>query len=157
MSLHRPSDLAQVVALTRAVDDEAFRMSIDEFADGFYLTADDHGRQAMLDGVPPSTGVPWRDAWTGAVGEHLASRWGLMVPAWTARACHFALSGAVYEPVAPGWRTTLFVHSPPAFRRRNLFVPLEPLARARFPGAKLRSPLPPPTDADPFEDLGSSP
>ena len=157
MSLHRPSDLAQVVFVAVDGDDESFRMCIDEFADQFYLTTSDRDRQAMLDCEPYTTEVPWRDAWIGAVGEHLALRWGLMVPAWTERPCHFALKRAVFEPVAPAWRTTLFVHSPPAFRRRNLFVPLEPLARARFPGTKRRSPLPPPTEADPFEAFGPFP
>ena len=97
------------------------------------LTVGSRDRQAMLDVAPPRTGIPWRDAWTGATGEHLAVRWGLMVPDWIERSCHFALDRAVFEPASPNWRVTLFVHSPPAFRRRCLFVPLEPLARARFP------------------------
>ncbi len=144
MRMHRPVNLVEVVSTTFESDDEWFRMAIDEFADEFYLTVGSRDRQAMLDVAPPRTGIPWRDAWTGATGEHLAVRWGLMVPDWIERSCHFALDRAVFEPASPNWRVTLFVHSPPAFRRRCLFVPLEPLARARFPGPKLISPLLPP-------------
>ena len=38
------------------------------------------------------------DALLGAVGEHLAERWGLRVPDWTRRPAHFALCGAAFSP-----------------------------------------------------------
>ena len=53
---------------------------------------------------------------------------------------------AEYSPDLASMRAGLFIHSPPAFRRRMLFVPLEPLMRARFPRAeRASSPLASPT------------
>jgi hypothetical protein len=73
------------------------------------------------------------DAWIGAVGEHLARRWDLAVPAWTRRPFHYALSRPRFVPDNRVLRGALIVMSPPAFRARLLFTIAEPLRRARFP------------------------
>ena len=152
----RPATLAAVADLGIRCSDEDFAMAIDEFADEFYLATGDC--QGMLDTVPAPMGVARRDAWVGAVGEHMATRWGLRVPPWTARRAHFALREAEYCPNLGSMRAGLFIHSPPAFRRRMLFVPLEPLMRARFPRAeRASSPLVPPAHASYLDEIPAAP
>ena len=43
----------------------------------------------MIGEEPGLTGVPFQDAYVGAVGEHLARRWGLDIPAWADDAQRF--------------------------------------------------------------------
>jgi hypothetical protein len=135
----RPQTLAEVaqIARARAAD---FAMALDEFTDEFYL---DHpnkaAQQQRLDPVPDVVGNERIDAWIGAAGEHLAQRWGLLVPAWTQRPAHFALEEPVFMPDSPALRGVLIVESPPAFRSRLLFTRVEPLARARFPAGVARA------------------
>ena len=86
----------------------------DEFCDAYYLDYPDKARmQAHLDPTPPFSGDPERDAWIGAIGEHLALRWGLEVQQWTARAAHFALRSPVYMPDSRALRSLLIAESPP--------------------------------------------
>ncbi len=133
MSL-RPSTLAEVVAVSNGEGAAAFGMACDEFCDAFYLDYPDKARmQAHLDPTPLLIGDPERDAWIGAIGEHLALRWGLEVPQWTARAGHFALRSPVYMPPSRALQSLLIAESPPAFRSRLIFTGAEPLERARFP------------------------
>ncbi len=89
-------------------------------------------RQAMIDPEPPMTGAAIRDAFLGAVAEHLARRWGLAIPKWTANPArtlhepHFAGGIEALKPL-------LLAQSPLAFRKRMIFVEHEPLSRARMP------------------------
>lgn len=77
--VRRPQTLQEVAADTNSRAKE-FEYAISEFLDAFYL---DHPfndkQQARIDGVPEIVRDPRRDAWLGAVGEHLARRWGLSV------------------------------------------------------------------------------
>ena len=86
----------------------------------------------MIDPEPPLTGSPYSDAYLGAVGEHLARRWDLRIPAWTDDPRRI-----LHEPVFAGGiealKAMLLVQSPLAFRRRMIFVEHEPLRRARMP------------------------
>lgn len=79
--MSRPAILREAVTMTLA-GCKGFGDAIDEFVDEFYLN---YGRkvrqQAMIDDAPPLIGDPAKDAWIGAVGEHLAGRWGLTSPA----------------------------------------------------------------------------
>jgi hypothetical protein len=132
----RPRSLLEVS--TRSVRDPgSFADACDEFADAFYL---EHGnkvvQQAMLDVPPSPTGEAFRDAWIGAMGEHLAQRWGLKVPAWTRDKAHDGLASPVYVPDSPVLRGYLLVASPPPFRARLIFTGSEPLQRARFPAGE---------------------
>lgn len=148
----RPINLAEVSARVR--DHRApFGIALGEFLDTFYLAEDDSEKQACLDPAPDPTGDALVDAWLGAAGEHLAARWGLRVPGWTRRPCHFALERASFHPPGRATQGLLIVESPPAFRRRRLFVGLEPLTRARFPAARrATNPLAPPTAEAPLRD-----
>jgi len=130
----RPSTLAEVVAVSSDGEAEDFGMACDEFCDAFYLDYPDKAHmQTHLNPAPPLTGDPERDAWVGAIGEHLALRWGLEVPSWTARAGHFALRSPVFMPPSKALQSLLIAESPPVFRSRLIFTGAEPLERARFP------------------------
>jgi hypothetical protein len=111
----------------------SFQIQIDEFLDAFYTETDPAGRQAMIDADPPSIGDEKQDAFVGAIGEHLARRWGLRIPEW---------SDATWRVVADPWFVgrmgvalsgLLLVESPITFRRRRIFTEAEPLRRARMP------------------------
>lgn len=129
----RPSTLAEVVSLARGKPEE-FGMACDEFCDAFYLDYPDKQRmQGHIDPEPELLGDSERDAWIGAVGEHLAQRWRLKVPPWTARPGHFALTKPVFKPPSRALQNLLIAESPPAFRSRLIFTMAEPLERARFP------------------------
>lgn len=118
----RPSTLAEVAALAAGGEAEDLAFACDEFCDSFYLDYPDAERmQAHIDPEPAILGHPERDAWIGAIGEHLALRWRLKVPAWTARAGHFALTKPVFMPPSKALRTLLLAEM------------AEPLERARFP------------------------
>jgi hypothetical protein len=130
----RPHSLAEVVTVAGAGNREEFGMACDEFCDAFYLSYPEKaGMQAHLDPVPEATGDPEKDAWIGAIGEHLALRWRLKVPKWTTRPIHFALSAPVFMPPSMALRPSLIAESPSAFRSRLIFTMAEPLKRARFP------------------------
>jgi hypothetical protein len=148
--MFRPQTLADVAQRAREAPSE-FYAALNEFADEFYLDHPDKAvQQGRIDPVPEPVGDPLIDALIGAVGEHLAQRWGLIVPDWTQRAVHFALNEPHFLPDSRALRGVLIVESPPAFRSRLLFTGAEPLDRARFPTnvARARVPLdwPPPAE-----------
>src|SRR3974390_1483339 len=149
----RPQSLADVARRARDAPPEVYT-ALNEFADEFYLDhPDKRAQQRRIDPIPESVGEPLIDALIGAVGEHLAQRWGLSVPDWTQRSVHFALKEPRFLPDSRALRGALIVESPPAFRSRLLFTAAEPLDRARFPTnvAKARVPLdwpPPPDESD---------
>jgi hypothetical protein len=129
----RPQTLAEVVEVAKTGRYD-FYMALNEFADEFYLDHPDKAAmQRRIDPVPQPMEDPLLDALIGAVGEHLAHRWGLRAPEWTQRPHHFALKEPRFLPESKALREILKVESPPAFRSRQLFVGAEPLQRARFP------------------------
>lgn len=131
--MSRPQNLQEVAAVTIA-GTKSFADAIDEFVDAFYLDHPDKARQQQrLDEPPAFVGDAFTDAWIGAVGEHLARRWNLEVPAWTRRPEHNRLSRPTFVPDSKALRGTLMTESPPAFRSRMIFTFIEPLQRARFP------------------------
>ena len=131
--MSRPQNLHEV-ALTTIAGIKSFGNAIDEFIDVFYLDHPDKARQQRRLNEPPAiVGDPFIDAWIGAVGEHLARRWNLEVPAWTRRSEHYLLSRPTFVPDSKALRGTLTTESPPAFRSRMIFTFVEPLQRARFP------------------------
>jgi len=111
----------------------AFSVLLDEFLDAFYTETEPARRQAMIDEEPARIGNERHDAYIGAVGEHLARRWGLRIPEWSD-----APGRDVAEPwfvgmMGKGLSGLLLVESPIAFRRRRIFTEAEPLRRARMP------------------------
>jgi hypothetical protein len=111
-------------------DGMPFRIASARFLDGFYA-APPADRQGMLDPEPDLTRDAVTDALVGAIGEHLAQRWGLLTPAWVADPARF-LRTPWYATRLQDLHPRLTVESPLAFRRRMLFVEREPLNRARM-------------------------
>jgi len=77
--MKRPNTLAEVAAKVNA--GAAFGPALSEFLDEFY--GHPERRQAMIADDPAPLADNREHAMLGAVGEHLARRWGLAVPAWT--------------------------------------------------------------------------
>jgi hypothetical protein len=93
--MSRPQTLAEAAVVALA-GDKSFAHAVDEFIDAFYLDR----RQDRLDAAPMTMGDALRDAWLGAVGEHLARRWDFRIPLWTDRPQHFRLSTPVFFPAS---------------------------------------------------------
>jgi hypothetical protein len=74
----RPRSLKE--AVKQANEGYGFIDAINEFLDEFYLSGPSE-RQRMIGEEPRLTGVAFQDAYVGAVGEHLARRWDLEIPA----------------------------------------------------------------------------
>ena len=125
----RPTSLKE--AVDRSIEGYEFMDAIKEFLDEFYLSGPSE-RQQMIGEEPGLTGVAFQDAYVGAVGEHLARRWGLDIPAWADDPRRF-----LDEPHFPDHmelaKPVFLRDSPIAFRRRLIFTEAEPLRRARFP------------------------
>ncbi|WP_262270408.1 hypothetical protein [Microvirga yunnanensis] len=136
-----PKSLADVAALARE-DGDCFGLAAGEFEEAFYQQKDKAAQQAMLDPVPIPTGEPRDNAWLGAVGEHLAQRWGLEVPPWTQEAAFMGGQRPYFWPDETLARDIQIIETPPAFRRRLLFTYAEPLMNAKFPNdRKVRMPF----------------
>lgn len=127
----RPSSLKD--AVNRIIEGANPLIAINEFLDEFYLSTE---RQGMIDAEPGFTGIAWQDAYIGAVGEHLARRWGLVVPTWTDDPRRFLLDRPYFVDNLQLMKPVLLRDSPIAFRRRLIFTEAEPLRRARFPKAE---------------------
>lgn len=127
--MNRPDTLAEVADAAEA-GQKSFRIALAGFLDRFYTNPAE--RQQMIDAEPPITGTAITDAYLGAVGEHLARRWGLTVPRWTADARR-TLDKPVFAGGIEALKAMLLAQSPLAFRKRMLFVEHEPLRRARMP------------------------
>jgi len=125
----RPTSLKVVVE--RSMAGYGFVDAISEFLDEFYLSGPSE-RQHMIGEEPRLTGVAFQDAYVGAVGEHLARRWGLAIPAWADNPRRFL--DQPHFPEGMELAKPVFLRdSPIAFRRRLIFTEAEPLRRARFP------------------------
>jgi len=108
---------------------QGFFRPLDEFLDQFYLAEE---RETLINEEPGFTGDAWQDAYIGAVGEHLARRWGLTIPSWVEDPRRF-MDRPCFADDAQWAKPVLLRDSPIAFRRRLIFTEAEPLRRARFP------------------------
>ncbi len=130
----RPHTLAEVVR--REQQGENREMALAEFLDTFYLALQRQGHaaaQACLDEPPASHPDAVFHAYLGAVGEHLALRWGLTVPRWTLDPSRFLRRPFFTAKGMEGLKAMCIAESPTAFRRRLIFTEAEPLRRARLP------------------------
>ncbi len=128
VDFRRPRSLVDVAKLTDEAPD-AFDQLVAEFLDEFYLHPD--RRQSMIAEEPHRLG-PLRDAWLGAVAEHLARRWNLEIPTWVDQPHRF-LDRPFFAGGLESLKAILLAESPLAFRKRQIFVEAEPLRRARMP------------------------
>lgn len=125
---HRPGSLAEVVAARQ--DEGGIDAALREFLDEFYLTPDPRKRAAMLAREPGLLADERANAYLAAVAEHLARRYRLPVPEWTACATRF-LKRPYFPAGLESLKATLLKESPAAFRRRMIFVDADPLYRPR--------------------------
>lgn len=107
-----PASLSEAVLWSQAQSDVPLPVLLDEFLDAFH-EAD--------------------DAYVGAVGEHLARRWSLNIPPWTAAGWREVAEPWFVGEMGVGLSGLLLVERPIAFRRRPIFTEAEPLRRARMP------------------------
>jgi hypothetical protein len=124
----RPTSLKE--AVDRIIQGCDFFHATNEFLDEFYL-ARPKERQRMIAEAPALTGEAFGDAYVGAMGEHLARRWGLDIPAWAEDQRRF-LDQPHFPPYSKLAKPYFLRDSPIAFRRL-IFTEAEPLRRARFP------------------------
>ena len=124
----RPRSLKDALEQGRACGDTG--ASVREFLDEFYLERDASARAAMLAPEPPLTDYARGDAYLAAVAEHLALRHELPIPGWTQAPARF-LKRPWYPCGLESLKAILLVESPPAFRRRLIFVDADPLYRPR--------------------------
>ncbi len=100
-----------------------------EFLDEFYQ-APIGRRAAMLSEEPALDPDERANAYYAALAEHLSLSDRLKVPAWALEKCRF-----LHKPYFPAGleslKSMLIVESPPAFRRRMIFVEADPLYRPR--------------------------
>jgi hypothetical protein len=131
--------LAEVASRRR--DGEEFATLAAEFLDTFYnaLRLDAAAAKDCIAQQPIPLDVAHEHALLGAIGEHLARRWGLTIPKWTNDPSRF-LSMPHFTTSIEGFKATLIAESPLAFRRRLIFTEAEPLRRARMPLRPLDGP-----------------
>ncbi|MBA3520075.1 MAG: hypothetical protein H0T75_21100 [Rhizobiales bacterium] len=77
----RPHTLAEVASRRKA--GYSYSLLLREFLDEFYRELRVGAAAALIAEVPEALPSPEEHAFLGAVGEHLALRWNLAVPAWT--------------------------------------------------------------------------
>ncbi len=128
--MSRPRTLAELARRRRAGED--FSLLLREFLDAFYGALRDGAAASLIAEPPEPLPDAEEHAFLGAVGEHLARRWGLAVPGWTDDPSRFLRRPSFTTPVE-GLKALLLAESPIAFRRRLIFTEAEPLRRARMP------------------------
>jgi hypothetical protein len=101
-----------------------------EFLDAFYLETERARRQAMVDEEPPLIADGHVGAYVAAVAEHLAISYGLVVPEWAFGSGRF-LKAPYFPCGLESLKALLLIESPSAFRRRLIFVGIDPLSRPR--------------------------
>ena len=127
--------VAQRIASLREVGERAiasgdFSFPLRDFLDGFYAS---QNPAAFADEPPRLAGViahgENRDAYLGAVAEHLCREHRWAVPPWS-RAPFRYLEMPSFAMTSHGGRMVLLEESPAAFRVRNIFVSANALSRA---------------------------
>ena len=84
--MNRPGTLAEVARRVNA-GSQGFEFALREFVDSFYMSPGE--RQSMIAEEPEPLANVRQHAALGGVGEHLARRWKLDIPAWTERPSRF--------------------------------------------------------------------
>jgi hypothetical protein len=129
---NQPATLAEVARRVNR-GEQPYDLALPEFLDMFYMNVD--RRTAMIEEEPEPLADPIRHAFFGAIGEHLARRWGLPIPAWTSDPSRF-LKRPYFATPFEALKAMYIAESPIAFRRRLIFTEAEPLRRARMPREK---------------------
>ena len=132
LPVKRPATLTEVAR--RRNDGEEFGPLVAEFLDTFYgaLKRSAVEAAACIATAPEPIPDEREHALLGAVGEHLARRWGLAIPPWSNDPSRF-LAKRYFTTELDGFKAIMLAQSPLAFRRRLIFTEAEPLRRARMP------------------------
>ena len=130
----RPHTLAEVARRRRA--GEELSVLLRECLDEFYEALPTGVAAVCIADEPEPLADPQEHALLGAVGEHLARRWALAIPAWTNDPSRF-LRRPYFTTPLEDLKALLIAESPIAFRRRLIFTEAEPLRRARMPVSAL--------------------
>jgi hypothetical protein len=130
LSSHPPqaSRLTQTLAGIASGGEEDFQHAVRDFLDEFALRADGASRAEAIAEKPAATGDPRRDAYLGALAEHLAAVHGLERPAWSVGPERF-LKRFWFVSEVRGFRAMSIAQAPAAFRRRGVFIPERSLHR----------------------------
>ncbi|HJY83104.1 MAG TPA: hypothetical protein VKK81_18725 [Candidatus Binatia bacterium] len=131
--MSRPHTLAEVARRRNAGEDFSFLLR--EFLDEFYGGVRKGVAATSIAEEPPRLPNVKEHASLGAIGEHLARRWNLPIPAWTEDPSRF-LRRPYFTTTIEGLKALLIAESPIAFRRRLIFTEAEPLRRARMPAGE---------------------
>jgi uncharacterized protein (DUF1778 family) len=108
----------QLVAALAETDDER-RYGLADLNDFLTSAAPRELEQAVAD--PPAVQLdPYVSNYVAAMVETAATRAGMPPPAWTAKIA--GLETPVFGTLLDGLRLHLLLYSPPAFRRRNIFI-----------------------------------
>jgi len=119
----RPATLAEVAQRRNGGEELGPLMA--EFLDTFYGAVKSKRAQPLL--APEPQHLPSADehALLGAIGEHLARRWNLIIPEWVNDPSRF-LKRPYFTSPLEGFKALLIAESPLAFRRRLIFTEAEP-------------------------------
>lgn len=123
----RPQNLSQV-AQYAAGDLKAFDPAVREFLDS-WQTMDRAKREAAIAEEPCALDAV-QDAYLAALAEHLALDEDLAAPVWTEDPRRF-LDRPFFAGGLESLKAVLLVESPPAFRRRLIFISANGLSRPR--------------------------
>jgi hypothetical protein len=125
MSQLRPQSISEIAK--RAVHGlQPFDPSVAEFLDQWQTMSGPERRHAITTEPAEITSV--KDAYLAALAEHLAREAGYDVPAWTEKPARF-LEEPFFAGGLESLKAILLVESPPAFRRRLIFISADALSR----------------------------
>jgi hypothetical protein len=128
----RPATLAEVAQ--RRNKGEELGPLLAEFLDTFYGAVKGNRAPPLLAEEPARLAAAEEHALLGAIGEHLARRWSLVIPEWVNDPSRF-LARPYFTSPLEGFKALLIAESPLAFRRRLIFTEAQPLRRATMPRA----------------------
>ncbi|HVL98266.1 MAG TPA: helix-turn-helix transcriptional regulator [Egibacteraceae bacterium] len=117
----RPDRLVEVAARVREGQDAWFALR--EFLDGVGLAGDVAGSpqvRLLIADAPPPAGDRRVDALLAAVAEHLAGRYAIPRPGWVVEPARFLQTW--WFPHRRAFDALAVRDSPPAFRRRGIFL-----------------------------------
>lgn len=124
----RPESLK--LAAIRGLAAGAIDASIREFLDEFYIEKNVSKKEQMLIDEPPLFDDDKANAYFAAIAEHLSFKNNLPVPPWCQNKNRF-LKRPFFPGALESLKAILLVESPTAFRRRLIFVGMDPLYRPR--------------------------
>lgn len=129
---HPPPEAAYTQSLAavagRVLAGEDFFLAVRELLDEVAVTLHPAQITRAISAEPPPTGDVRQDAYLAALAEHLGTKHGLPVPAWSCAPSRF-LDEFWFPSEIKGFRAIAIASSPAAFRRRGVFISAGSLQR----------------------------